>query len=51
MRLSMTLTVHIQITLLAPRCRNTSTMCRHAATNTFGDVCLFPHPYQLPFIS
>ena len=45
------LTVHSQITLSAPCCRKTVTMCRQAATKVAGAVCRYPHEYQKPFIS
>ena len=31
--------VHSQVTLPAPRARNSVTMCRHAATNVAAGVC------------
>ena len=51
MLLSMTLTVHSQVTFSAPAARNTVTTWRQAATKTAGEVCWFPQEYQLPFIS
>ena len=50
-RVSMTLTVHSQVTFPAPSVRKSVTICRQAATNAFGEACPWLQEYQDPFIS